>query len=166
MNSTVLIGLALAAVAAVAIAAKIPKGNAKAKKGTFGARTLATVNEQNMYWRLVDAFPPSQYIVLVQVSFGALLTAKGGANRNSFSQKIADFVLTDKAFKVLAAIELDDKSHNGKEKQDAERDAMLIAAGYKVLRYAKMPDVGTLRADLAGKSEPEATAPMPLISKR
>ncbi len=42
---------------------------------------LATPNEQAMYWRLVAAFSPPEYVVLAQVNFGALLVAKEGASR-------------------------------------------------------------------------------------
>lgn len=117
-------------------------------KGSFVKKRLTTPNEQAMYWRLVEAFPHPEYIVLVQVSFGALLKAREGASRYSFSQKIADFVVTDKSFTVLAVVELDDSSHRGKEGRDAQRDAMLIEAGYKVLRYPRIPDASKLRSDL------------------
>lgn len=118
------------------------------KKGTYTAREIATANEQGMFWRLAEAFPMPEYIVLTQVSFGALLAAKGGASRYSFAQKRADFVLTNKGFMVLAVIELDDASHKGKESADAERDAMLMQAGYRVLRYKRIPDTAQLLADL------------------
>lgn len=126
-------------------------GRTKAKKGSFAARELATANEQGMYWRLAEVFPMPEYIVLAQVSFGALLDAKGGASRYSFAQKRADFVLTNRGFRVIAVIELDDGSHRGKEAADAERDAMLIEAGYKVLRYNRVPDRARLMADLLPK---------------
>jgi len=50
---------------------------------------------------------------------------------------------------VLAIIELDDSSHKGKEQRDASRDAMLKSAGYKTVRYRKIPDVERVRADLS-----------------
>lgn len=124
-------------------------GRKNSRRGSFGRRRLATPHEQVMFWRLVEAFPSPEYIVFSQVSFGALLVAKEGASRYSFSQKIADFVLTDKSFKVLAVIELDDSSHQGKELQDGQRDDMLIEAGYKVLRYPRIPEVAKLRSDMA-----------------
>lgn len=141
-------------VAAMAIAIAILKNKSKgnAKKGTFGSRSLVTNNEQSMFWRLISAFPAPEFIVLVQVSFGALLTAKGGASRYSFSQKRADFVLTNKGFKVLAIIELDDSSHKGREKDDANRDDMLIEAGYKVLRYTQTPELEKLLNDVNDKA--------------
>ena len=94
------------------------------------------------------------HAVLAQVSFGALLQAKGGASRYSYSQKIADFVLMTKGFEVVAVIELDDSSHKGREKNDANRDAMLTEAGYKVLRYRRIPDRGQLLTDIANIDAP------------
>lgn len=113
-----------------------------------------------MFWRLSEAFPKPDYVVLAQVSFGALLTAKQGASRNSFSQKIADFVLTDKAFQVLATIEFDDGSHKGREGRDASRDAMLAQAKYKILRYRSIPSTDKLVADVLARGK--ATRPAPL----
>lgn len=122
-------------------------------KGTFAKRKIATANEQGMYWRLIECFPQPEYVVLTQVSFGAMLIAKDGASRYSFSQKRADFVVADKTFKVLAVVELDDSSHKGREADDAKRDAMLTQAGYKVLRYARIPDAGRLKTDITTPPE-------------
>lgn len=141
-----LLFLVLAIAIAAALLAKLIKG--KNREGTFEAKPITTANEQAMFWRLVTAFPPPEYLVFAQVSFGALLKAKGGASRYSFSQKIADFVVTNKGFKVLAIIELDDSSHRGREKQDASRDAMLTQAGYQVLRYSNTPDKDKLQRDI------------------
>lgn len=141
------IGIALVLIPVLLAVLKRSAGN-EVRGGTFGPRQALSRNEQAMYWRLTAAFPPTEYVVLAEVSFGALLVAKGGASRYSFAQKRADFVLLDKAFQVLAAIELDDSSHNGKEQRDEARDAMLTAAGYRVLRYRSIPDPERLRADL------------------
>ncbi len=148
----IFLAVALIAVVVASIAMKGKQTRGNGKQGTFGPRAIATANEQHMFWKLVKAFPAPEYVVLTQVSFGALLTAKGGASRGSFSQKMADFVLTDKAFTVLAVIELDDSSHKGREDNDRSRDAMLIEAGYKVVRYPRIPEVEKLHADIRGKA--------------
>lgn len=141
-----LFGLALMAIAIQFIAKS--KGLGAGPKGSFGRRAIATANEQGMFWRLVECFPQPEYVVLTQVSFGALLTARGGASRYSFAQKRADFILLDKSFKVIAIIELDDNSHKGREENDGKRDAMLTQAGYQVLRYARTPDKIKLMSDM------------------
>ncbi len=106
-----------------------------------------TANEQAMFNRLKGALP--QYTVLAQVSFGALLAARSTATRNTFDRKIADFVVCDPAFQVLAVIELDDSSHKNRRERDAKRDAMLTEAGYRVVRYARIPDIDRVQADFA-----------------
>jgi very-short-patch-repair endonuclease len=109
------------------------------------ARPPLTVREQAMYNRLVQTLP--DLVVLPQVSFGALLTARTRAARSSFSRKIADFVVCDRAFKVVAVIELGDKSRKGKSQEDSERDVLLMEAGYRVLRYQRVPDIDRVEAD-------------------
>jgi very-short-patch-repair endonuclease len=109
------------------------------------ARAPLTAREQAMYNRLVQTLP--DLVVLPQVSFGALLTARTRAARSTFSRKIADFVVCDRSFKVVAVVELGDKGNKGKSQRDADRDALLIEAGYRVLRYPRVPDIGRVEAD-------------------
>ncbi len=63
--------------------------------------------------------------------------------------------MCDRAFQVLAVVELDDSSHKGRADRDAKRDAMLTEAGYRVLRYARIPDIDRVHLDfevpLAGR---------------
>ena len=145
--------LALVLIVAGVLLAARRRRNSAAQRGAFTKRPLVTANEQTMYWRLLGTFPAPVYVVLAQVSFGALLTAKGGASRYSFSQKIADFVLLDKTFKVLAIIELDDSSHRGREGKDARRDAMPAMARYRVLRYKTVPQPEKLLRDLSADKQ-------------
>lgn len=119
-------------------------------------RQLLSEREQAMHNRLTQALP--ELVVLSQVSFGALLTARAYATRNTFDRKIADFVVCDKAFQVLAVIELDDASHKAKAAKDDARDAMLIQVGYRVLRYPNIPDIDSVRGDFF-PPEPRQPAP-------
>jgi very-short-patch-repair endonuclease len=120
-------------------------------KGKGGARAdllrknPLTQREQSMYFRLTQSLP--DHVVLAQVAFSSLLGAKSVATRNTFDRKVADFVVCSKAFEVLAVIELDDASHKGKGAADARRDEMLTRAGYRVIRYANVPDVDMVKAD-------------------
>ena len=110
------------------------------------SKPVMTAREQQMYHLLQTALP--ECTVLAQVAFSALLTAKGWANRNRFDRKVADFVLCSQQLNVIAIIELDDRSHAGRERHDKERDAMLRLAGYVTLRYANFPSQQALRADV------------------
>ena len=109
-------------------------------------KPVMTAREQQMYKLLQTALP--ECTVLAQVAFSALVTAKGWANRNRFDRKVADFVLCSQQLNVIAIIELDDRSHAGRERHDKERDAMLRLAGYVTLRYANFPSQQALRADV------------------
>jgi very-short-patch-repair endonuclease len=111
--------------------------------GDIRARKLLTDREQPMFHRLQQAFP--EYFVLTQVAFSALITAKDMPTRATFNRKVADFVLTNKAFEVVAVIELDDASHRGREEHDSRRDSLLERAGYRVLRFKKVPDVDAVQ---------------------
>lgn len=143
MNATWVL-LAIILIAAVVIgelAKKQVSGSAERPK----RRWPLTKNEAAMYHRLVQALPGK--VIFAQVSFGALLTARSRAARNRFDRKVADFVVCDKALQVLAVIELDDSSHKGREFKDAARDKLLLEAGYRVIRYPRIPNVEKLRSD-------------------
>ena len=120
--------------------------NRKSNRTPIKSSYLMSAHEKTMFGELKQSVPECH--IFVQVAFGAILWTSSYATRNKFSQKIADFVVTDQNFKILAVIELDDKSHNGKESKDAERDEMLREAGYKVLRYPVMPPKDQLRSDI------------------
>lgn len=144
-----LLMLAVSAVLAMAMSKR-----KSTKLGVISARSPVTENEQAMYFRLTQAFPSG--VVLAQVAFSALITSKDRATRNRFDRKVADFVICTKAFQVVAIIELDDSSHRGREAQDSKRDALLEAAGYRVLRYKTIPDLENLRIDVAGTAHTKA----------
>lgn len=115
-------------------------------KQRYFSKKVITAFESKMFFRLKEAFP--QYHVLAQVAFSALITNSNLKIRARFNRKVTDFVLLDKDLKVVMIIELDDPSHIGKEIEDAQRDAMLLEAGYRVKRYTEIPNIQTLRKDI------------------
>lgn len=133
---------------------------ATVQKGGMGSsekprrRWVLSKNEAAMYHRLVQALPDK--VIFAQVSFGALLTARSRGARNRFDRKIADFVVCDKAMQVLAIVELDDGSHRGREAKDTARDRLLQDAGYRVIRYPRVPNIEKLQADFAPVVAPSA----------
>ena len=132
----------------------------KNRKSAFTAKAKKplTKNEQPMYFRLVESFP--ELVVLAQVSFSALMSSNTTASRNRFDRKTADFVLCTKSFDVVAVIELDDASHNGKTKADGDRDALLKGVGYHVLRFKKTPDIVVVQAAVAGIGKAVVSPPL------
>lgn len=115
-------------------------------KQRYFPKKVITTFESKMFFRLKEAFP--HYHVLAQVAFSALITNNNLKIRARFNRKVTDFVLLDKDLKVIMVIELDDPSHIGREVEDAQRDAMLYEAGYRVKRYTEIPSVQTLRKDI------------------
>jgi len=93
--------------------------------------------EQALYWKLKKSLPNHE--ILPQVSFSRFIYANGGSKKNNFSkfntarQKTIDFLICDKSFQIIVAIELDDKSHN-KEK-DKKRDEILKEANISIIRF-------------------------------
>lgn len=110
---------------------------------TIHPKQVITPFESKMFKQLEQAFP--EYYLLAQVAFSALITHDDMKIRNLFNRKVTDFVLLDTHFEVVAIIELDDRSHIGREKQDAERDAMLHEAGYQIFRFTNIPSTQQLR---------------------
>ena len=146
------VAIALVLVVAIAIKAKgTGAGSIQTK-----AKLVLTKHEQAMYWRLRETFPEA--VVLAQVAFSSLITS-AREHRNRYSQKTADFVLLERSMRVIAVIELDDSSHKGREHADAKRAALLETAGYRVVRFPRIPDIEALRAAI---QPPIPTAPPPI----
>ena len=156
------LGLPIALLAVIGIgvlvASKRSKSEASAEGGKSKERPKKkaplTEREQGMYWRLREVLSERTHVVLAQVSFSALLSSRQQATRNTFNRKTADFVVFTKAFEVVAVIELDDASHRGREKEDAERESLLTGAGYRVIRFKNIPDRGELITALFPVTEP------------
>ena len=104
--------------------------------------------EQAMYFRLVEAVAPYECVVLLQVSFSALIDTDDPGTRNVFCRKYTDFVVCSTEFDVLVVVELDDASHRGREAQDAARESLLTDAGHRVIRFDDVPSVEELRQHL------------------
>lgn len=111
--------------------------NKKPLKSKYYEKRPLSQPEQAMYWKLIKALP--ECVVLAQVNFGSFIYTKGGTakenyiNFNKMKQKRADFLICNKDFKIIAAVELDDSSHN-KEK-DEKRDKALMEAGIATIRW-------------------------------
>lgn len=132
----------------LAILSVLKKGESKnrnAKRNPIKGKPIITMNEQPTFMKLKEALP--EHIILAQVAFSAFMTAQGYATRNLFNRKVADFVVLDKAFNIVTIVELDDSSHKGKEKFDAERDALIHEAGFKVIRYKRTPELIQIHGD-------------------
>lgn len=118
------------------------------------AKDLMTPNEVHFFNQLKKALP--EYHIAPQVSMGALMQPTLSEDSPNFKQalhafhgKMVDFVVMDKkTANPLLLIELDDRTHDVKKHQDAARDAMTAAAGYKTVRWDSRakPDVAEIRS--------------------
>jgi very-short-patch-repair endonuclease len=105
---------------------------------------LLSPPEQELYLKLVDALP--DHIVLAQVAFSQMIRVEGGNDRENFRkrltarQKVADFVVCDRAFRVVAVVECDDSSHDAEK--DRKRDEIVKEAGAPTIRWraTKLPN--------------------------
>ena len=115
--------------------------------------------EQALYGRLVQALP--DHIVLAQVAYSQLLAIRKGVDsralRHRFDRLVADFVVCRKDFVVVAVIELDDRAHDSRQKQQLEqrKAVFLETAGLPLYRMngADLPDPAAI-AQLIGSGAP------------
>lgn len=124
----------------IAVIANIARNTGGSLFSPYTKKRLITKHEMIFYKKLVQAISGTNYIILSQVSMGAIIQTKRGLDqsgrmkaRNKFSQKIVDFIITDERGYALLLIELDDSSHN--LSKDRDRDRMTSQAGYPTARF-------------------------------
>ncbi len=105
------------------------------------ARKPLTSLEQEMYRRLVEAFPGM--VVLAQVALTALLTTPR-KDRSRYNHKVVDFVILDPGFDVYAVVELDDESQASRHTVGEPVRALLELAGYRAFEFVRVPEIGEL----------------------
>jgi hypothetical protein len=138
----------------IVIGFKFIKSSKKATGWTVKARSPVSPVEQQLFGRLIDAFP--QCIVLSQVAISQIVTVMPGPGRqvafNKISRLVADFVLCTADFAVIGIIELDDSSHAAAHRQNADRNKSeaLAAAGYNLVRFqaSRLPTIAELQTAL------------------
>ncbi|MBN2974130.1 DUF2726 domain-containing protein [Sphingomonas sp. NPDC019816] len=142
-------------VCAVIILALVKSAAAPSGPPAPVAKRFLTDRELAMLAAIERALPAHR--IHAQVAMGALLQVPrrlgrkvSPADRNSFSQKIIDFVVQDRETgTIVALIEVDDYTHNAAT--DAKRDAMTSGAGYTTIRIAAKtkPTLANVREALA-----------------
>jgi very-short-patch-repair endonuclease len=144
----------------LAVLAALLKKRPKAFGGPWPLEACSTVlsqPEQVLYRRLVKALP--NHLVFAQVQLSRFLKVKRGVPRqawfNRISQLSADFLILKPDTSVIAAIELDDASHDrpGRRQADARKSHALQSAGIRLIRWhvRALPDEAAIRAALAGE---------------
>jgi len=141
-------------VAAFAAASAVRKrAEAEADDGTpwpFYSKRPLSQAEQELYHRLVAALP--EHIVLAQVPLSRVMGVKKGFSARGWLNRINrmsfDFVVCLKDSTVMAAIELDDRSHESdRVEADVKKSRAASSAGIRLVRWnvKGLPDSDDIR---------------------
>ena len=139
----ILVAAAVAAIAVLTVLLTLKRHQPAAGDTALRYRQVKplTAPEQTLYWRLREALP--ECVVLSQVTFSRFMKPDTGglaplpvyrALQNRISQKTLDFLVCLPDFTVVAAVELDDRSHRADS--DRQRDELLNAANITVIRVS------------------------------
>lgn len=123
--------------------------------------------EQVLYHRMIRALP--EHIVLAQVQVSRVLGVKKGANFHEWNNRINrlsyDFLVCTKDSTVIAAIELDDKTHElpNRASTDEKKNKASVDAGLRLIRWhvRSLPSEELIRQELLASPGPilERTEP-------
>lgn len=151
--------LALVVLVLLVVAVVVLKRRASSGAGDapwpFYAKKPLSPPEQVLYHRLVAAMPDC--IVLAQVQLSRVLGVKKGFNFREWNNRIdrmsLDFVVCLKDSTIVAAVELDDKTHEraSRVEADAKKEKALSAAGVALVRWnvSALPDENAIRLAFA-----------------
>jgi very-short-patch-repair endonuclease len=121
----------------------------------YYAKKPMTKPEQVLYFRLIDALP--DHVILAQVQLSRFLGVKKGCRNYMgslarISRLSADFLVCTKDAGIVAVIELDDASHEGKKNKanDIKKDKAIQAARLRVIRWhvGDMPTNEKIKQDV------------------
>jgi hypothetical protein len=126
----------------------------------FYAKKPLSPPEQVLYHRLVKALP--EHIVLAQVQLSRALGVKKGFNFHQWNNRINrmsyDFLVCATDSTVLAAIELDDRSHESPARvaADVKKERASAAAGIPLIRWnvKALPNDATIRSAVSMQRSP------------
>ena len=119
----------------------------------LSARSLLSERENEFYHHLLALYPNHQ--IFVQVALSQLINVDRNhpecdSIRARYKQLVADFVLCGRDLRVIAVIELDDRSHERADQQDADarKNKALADAGIRLVRIraGTLPSEDALRA--------------------
>ena len=143
----IIIPLLLIIIAVALVLAKKKKAGSQSVWPFYKKKKILSDVEQVLYFRLVKALPDN--IILAQVQVSRVLGVKKGFNFNEWNNRINrlsyDFVICRKDGFPLAAIELDDSTHNDKSRKDTDqkKDKATKDAELNIIRW----DVKALPTD-------------------
>ena len=151
ISTLVLIGLIILAILLVAaVITKRKKSGLESGPWPFYSKKILSQPEQILFHRLVKALPG--HIILGQVQLSRVLGVKKGFNFHEWNNRInrmsLDFVICGNDSSIVFAVELDDSSHERKDRVEADikKQRALSAAGVPLVRWnvKSLPDEATI----------------------
>lgn len=111
----------------------------------YVARTLLTENEQDFYNKIKEYIYSQGLHIITKIRLADLIEPKVNqyqnrsewqTNFNKINAKHIDFAIVNDKMQILFLIELDDKTHNYKDRQERDEfvNTALVNAGYTLLR--------------------------------
>jgi Protein of unknown function (DUF2726) len=159
----ILLVLAVLVLTAVAVVLKPRRRNLGALDTPWPLErkpTLLTSPEQTLYRRLEEALPNHRILAQVQL-LQAVRFKRGSRDRgilNRVSQLSIDFLVVTPETEIVAAVELNDATHNDEKRRaaDARKAHALKSAGIPLLVWSvrEMPDVPAIREGIAASTVP------------
>ena len=118
-------------------------GIEKTKINGFRSKQYLLTKTEEKFLNGLEKYVGEKYRVMCQVRLAELISAgnykeKGYRSRlNKIQSKSIDFVITTKKTKVVAAVELDDWTHNkpARRKRDEVVERILNSAGLPLIRF-------------------------------
>ena len=160
MKTLMFVLAAFLAIVAFAVVSALRKRAAEAEANDdepwpFYSKRPLSQPEQVLYHRLVAALP--EHIVLAQVQLSRVMGVKKAFNARGWMNRINrmsfDFVVCSKDSTVVAAIELDDRSHESADRieADVKKSRAASAAGIRIVRWnvKGLPDDDDIRHALS-----------------
>ena len=133
------IGSVLVAVLIIGLVVRNRGSRSADENWPFYEKKLLSPPEQVLFHRLVKALP--EHVVLAQVQLSRVLGVKKGFNFHEWNNRINrmsfDFLVCAKDSTIMAAVELDDKTHESPSRvlSDAKKDRATAAAGIPLIRW-------------------------------
>jgi hypothetical protein len=157
--------LLLAALCAVAVALLNRLASRRRTRAwPVRAREVLTPVQQELYRRLLEAFP--EHVILVQVGLPQLIELDPARPRiavfKRFRQLVAEFVVCTKGFAAVAVVELDDPRAVAARSASAHKTDVLASAGIRLVRIAagKLPGVRELQSMVLRSGAATSTGPI------
>lgn len=151
----ILVGTLVIVTVQIVAGASTPKDISATLTSPYISKKPLTPTEISFYQKLIEALP--EYIVLAQVQLSSfikvdrskLISSRTYAWQNPISQQSVDYLICTKDFSIVAAIELDDKTHLSAKaiKRDDKKTRNLASAKIPLIRWHAelMPSIQTIQ---------------------